>query len=241
MLYYVKKLFFILTFCIFLGLGNFVSVAAETDVCATLKAEPEIEFTTSYGKLKYDFGYNQQGLTRLGQQYGIVEQGLFASGLAVVGVNWEVSLNTISRVVNDTDICVVPTSLNVFIGYQDPTIFISNQLQPGSCEYNVVVRHEQTHHQINTAALEYFIPSLRRSVQKIARDIKPYRIDSPSKIDEATNTLTEMYIAEIEPLIRHFKSELMQEQSKLDNQTNYQMESDLCRRFNGRRPQNRQP
>ena len=50
-----------------------------------------------------------------------------------------------------------------------------------------------------------------------------------------------MYIAEIEPLIRHFKSELMQEQSKLDNQTNYQMESDLCRRFNGRRPQNRQP
>jgi len=126
----MKKLFFILTFCIFLGLGNFVSVAAETDVCATLKAEPEIEFTTSYGKLKYDFGYNQQGLTRLGQQYGIVEQGLFASGLAVVGVNWEVSLNTISRVVNDTDICVVPTSLNVFIGYQDPTIFISNQLQP---------------------------------------------------------------------------------------------------------------
>jgi len=95
MLYYMKKLFFILTFCIFLGLGNFVSVAAETDVCATLKAEPEIEFTTSYGKLKYDFGYNQQGLTRLGQQYGIVEQGLFASGLAVVGVNWEVSLNTI--------------------------------------------------------------------------------------------------------------------------------------------------
>ena len=135
----------------------------------------------------------------------------------------------------------MPTSLNVFIGYQDPTIFISNQLQPGSCEYNVVVRHEQTHHQINTAALEYFIPSLRRSVQKIARDIKPYRIDSPSKIDEATNTLTEMYIAEIEALIRHFKSELMQEQSKLDNQTNYQMESDLCRRFNGRRPQNRQP
>ena len=61
----MKKLFFILTFCIFLGLGNFVSVAAETDVCATLKAEPEIEFTTSYGKLKYDFGYNQQGLTGL--------------------------------------------------------------------------------------------------------------------------------------------------------------------------------
>ena len=89
--------------------------------------------------------------------------------------------------------------------------------------------------------LEYFIPSLRRSVQKIARDIKPYKIDTPSKIDEATNTLTEKYIAEIEPLIRHFKRELMQEQSKLDNQTNYQMENDLCRRFNEQHRRNRQP
>ncbi len=237
----MKKLFFILTFLIFSATGIFTVRAEETDVCATLKAEPEIEFTTSYGKLKYDFGYDQQGLTQLGQRYGIVEQGLFASGLAIVGVNWEVSLDTVSRVVNDTDICVVPTSLNVFIGYQDPTIYISNQLLPGTCEYNVVVRHEQTHHQINAAALEYFIPSLRRSVQKIARDIKPYKIDTPSKIDEATNTLTEKYIAEIEPLIRHFKRELMQEQSKLDNQTNYQMENDLCRRFNEQHRRNRQP
>lgn len=228
----MKKLFFILTFLSFMLCLSQKTIAAETDICASLITEPEIEFTTSYGKLKYDYGYNLQELTNLGRKYNIVEQGLFASGLAIVSVNWEVSLNTISKIIDDTNICVVPTNLNVFIGYQDPTIYISNQLQPGSCEYNVVVRHEQTHHQINTAALEYFIPSLRRSVENIAKDIKPYKIDSPSKIDEATNKLTEMYIAQIEPLINHFKNELMQEQSKLDNQMNYTMESNLCRRFN---------
>lgn len=228
----MKKLFFILTFLSFVLCCGAASDAAENDACASVSADPEIIFTTSYGKLKYDFSYNQQGLTLLGKQYGILEQGLFASGLAVVGVNWEISLNTISRVVNDSEICVVPTSLNVFIGYQDPTIFIANQLQPGTCEYNVVVRHEQTHHQINTAALEYFIPGLRRSVQAIARDIKPYRIDSPSKIDEATNKLTDAYIVKVEPLISHFKNELMHEQGKLDNHTNYKLEGDLCRYFN---------
>lgn len=228
----MKKLFFILTFFIFLFCFFPNNGFAEEDVCSSIISEPEIEFTTSYGKLKYDYGYNLQELTNLGRKYNIVEQGLFASGLATVSVNWEVSLNTVSRIVNDTNICVVPVSLNVFIGYQDPTIYISNHLQPGSCEYNVVVRHEQTHHQINAAALEYFIPSLRRSVEKMAKDIKPYKIDSPSKIDEATNELTETYIANIEPLINHFKNELMQEQSKLDNQMNYDMESNLCRRFN---------
>ena len=36
------------------------------------------------------------------------------------------------------------------------------------------------------------------------------------------------------PKINHFKGELMQEQSKLDNQMNYAMESNLCRRFNAK-------
>lgn len=229
----MKKLFFILTiFSLFCGIKK--TLAAEKDVCASLDTIPKIKFTTSYGKLKYDYGYNLQELTALGRKYNIVEQGLFASGLAILSVNWEVSLNTISKVVDAENICVIPTDLNIFIGYQDPTIYISNQLQPGSCEYNVVVRHEQTHHQINTAALEYFIPSLRRSIEKMAQDIKPSRISSQSKVDEATERLTEMYIAEIEPLINHFKSELMQEQSKLDNQMNYKMESNLCKRFNAK-------
>lgn len=235
----MKKLFFILTFQIFfvsvlLFANRAFAVSDVKDVCSSLKVDPTIEFTTSYGQLKYDFSHNQQGLTVLGKKYGILEQGLFASGLAVVGVNWEISLNTISRVVNDYDICVVPTSLNVFIGYKDPTIFIANQLQAGTCEYNVVVRHEQTHHQINKAALEYFIPNLKASIIAIAKTIKPYHIDSASKIDEATNQLTDAYIAAIDPLVYHFKEELLSEQSKLDNHSNYKLEGDLCRYFNGK-------
>ena len=114
-------------------------------------------------------------------------------------------------------------------------IFITNQLKPDSCDYNVVMRHEQTHHQINAAALEYFIPGLRRSVSEISGHISPVRVGGISEIDEATNRLTEDYIKEISPLIQHFKKELMQEQGKLDNHTNYKFENDLCRKFN-RRP-----
>lgn len=235
----MKKLFFILTFSIFLIsaftiVGRASAASDKKDVCSSIKVNPEIVFTTSYGKLKYDFSYNQQGLTTLGKKYGILEKGLFASGLAVVGVNWEISVNTISRVVNDYDICVVPTSVTVFIGYQDPTIFIANQLRAGTCEYNVVVRHEQTHHQINKAALEYFIPKLKEAITAIAQNIKPYHIDSASKIDDATTKLTDAYITEIEPLVYNFKTELMHEQGKLDNHTNYKLEGDLCRYYNGK-------
>lgn len=237
----MKKLFFILIFSFLLTLNPFKAWAEGSDAenpfevsdpCKQIIPNPQIEFKTSYGKLSYDFSKNLQELTSLGKTYGILEQGLFASGLAVVGVNWEVSLNSISRVVGDYDICVIPTKIDIFIGYQDPIIYMSNELRPNTCNYNVVLRHEQTHHQINKAALEYFIPRLRESISEIIKDVKPLHVDSSSKIDYATNELTDNYIYKIEPLIENFKQELLKEQGKLDNHSNYQFEGDLCRYVN---------
>lgn len=226
----MKKLFFILTLFFLIFCIAFPSSAAGS--CAKYKVAPEIEFTTSYGKLVYDKNYSRRQLTVLGEQYGIVEHGLFASGLAIIGVNYQVSVNTISRVEGDNIICVIPTSLNIFIGYQKPTIYISSDLTPESCEYNVVLRHEQTHQQINTAALEYFIPKLRQASEVIARNVNPIEVDTPRKIDVATQDLIKAYARQIEPLIEFFKNELMQEQGKLDSQSNYQLEGDLCKYYN---------
>lgn len=235
----MKKLFFMLIITV---LSVFYDSSAQAqngsgknNPCEIIIPSPKIEFSTSYGKLVYDFNKNLQELTELGKTYGIIEQGLFASGLAVVGVNWELSLNSVSRIIGDYDICVIPTNINIYIGYQDPIIYISNDLRPNTCNYNVVLRHEQTHHQINKAALEYFIPRLREAISQIIRDIRPVHIDSSSKIDAATNELTDEYIAKIEPLIDNFKQELLKEQGKLDNHTNYKMEGDLCKYVNKRR------
>lgn len=240
----MKKLFFILTSCLFLSVAAEYAAAAETvaenpfsepenfDPCSQIIPQPKVTFSTSYGKLSYDFSKNFNELTRMGKTYGILEQGVFASGLSVVGINWEVSLNSVSRIIGDYDICVIPTTVDVFIGYQNPVIFMSRELQPHSCIYNVVLRHEQTHHQINKTALEYFIPQLKKSISEIVKDVRPLHVTSSSMIDNATNELTDEYIRRIEPLISYFKQELLKEQSKLDNHGNYQMEGDLCKYVN---------
>lgn len=197
--------------------------------CADVMVNPKVNFSTSYGKLTYDLSKNQRQLTQLGHEYGVVESGLFASGLAIVGVNWEVSVGTLSNYLSNNTICVVPTSIDVFIGYQDPTIFISNELKPGSCEYNLVVRHERTHQQINKTALDYFIPLFNKAIGKIVKSVKPIEVHYITEIDAATSKLTEKYTTKIEPLINVFKKELLLEQSKLDNHDNYEMESTVCR------------
>ena len=127
----MKKLFFILTFLL-------ISLQAGQALCASNGCEryqtlPELRFSTSYGKLRYDTSYSQKQLTVLGEKYGILEQGLFASGLATVNVGYQLSVKAIRKQVSDSLICVIPKVVDVYIGYQSPTIYISKDLRQDSC------------------------------------------------------------------------------------------------------------
>lgn len=225
----MKKLFFVLTVCIWNLAASLPARAAD---CRQYKVVPEIKFSTSYGKLVYDVTNDRRQLTALGEKLGIVEHGLFASGLATIGVNYQVSVNAASRRAPDGTICVIPTEVEVFIGYQNPIIYISNDLQPGSCEYNLVLRHEQTHQQINVTALEYFIPKLQQASKVIINNVNPLAVTKQEQVEPAIQELIGTYAKKLEPLIDFFKKELLREQSKLDNPRNYQMEGNLCRYYN---------
>lgn len=198
--------------------------------CAEILPAPEINLYTSYGKLQYDFSRDRAHLTGAGKKFGIIEQGLFASGLAVVEVAWEISLNTLSHTLDNGQICVVPSSVDVYIGYQNPVIYVDNALKPHTCEYNLVIRHEQTHQQINKTALEYFLPMFYNAIDRIAKSVEVQEVRQVKDIDGVTAELTRQYAIRLEPLIELFKRELMLEQGKLDNHTNYEMEGQLCKK-----------
>lgn len=219
----MKKLFFILTFMFFS-----LSVPARA-ACPDNFPPPEIELYSSYGNLSYDFSKNNQQITDLASRHGIMEKGLFASGLSTVGVNMDVTLKTIGDVIGEYDFCVYPKTVQLSIYFSDPKIYISKQLIPNSCEYNVVLRHEQTHQQINKTALDYFLPLFHQAAGKIAASVKPVNVSSLSDIDKASAQLTAEYNQKLGIMLDFFKQQLLNEQLKLDNQNNYQHENTLCR------------
>ena len=44
--------------------------------CESMTVEPQINFTTSYGKLVYDFSLSKNELSRIARQAGIFEKGV---------------------------------------------------------------------------------------------------------------------------------------------------------------------
>jgi len=232
----MKKLFFvlILSAIFYLALPVYAEKAT-VDMrgeCESMVSVPELVLTTSYGKLVYDFSLSKNELSKMAQQAGIFEQGVFAAGLALVNIDSEFELETLTQTMDNNDRCILPQRFKVYIGFSRPTIYMAKELQPGSCNYNLVLRHEQVHQQINKQALEYFIPIIRRELSEIIKKIPPAyvgRMDSEDKISAA---LTQKYYNAVTPLVNHLRDQILEEQRKLDNRSNYRKESGICRSFN---------
>ena len=204
--------------------------AAESP-CRNVVASPQIEFYSSYGKLNYDYTQGQHKITALAKKHDLLESGMFASGLAIAEIKWEVTLNSKGVLLSAKEACLVPAEVKLFIGYTDPTIYVANHLRKNSCEYDVVLRHEQTHQQINKTALEFFRPYFYKEIEKISKQVAPkYTNDlSQKNVNAATTLLTQEYITALTPMIETFKQELQIEHKKLDNPDNYRLEGILCK------------
>lgn len=229
----MKNLYLTSIFCICAVLNSARAADAAggtaADPCAEFRYSTRLNLTTSYGKLNYNYDYDSRSLTLLGQKYGLVEPGMHASGLSLFGIDWSVSLNTVARVGAGDTICVLPTGLDVFIGFREPTIYIDNGLKKDGCRYNLVLRHEHQHQQVSIAALEYFMPRIRAEIQKALPVVRPRAVASLSATDAATEEMNGEYIRLIRPLVNDFKATLLYEQKKLDNRENYRFESGICK------------
>lgn len=224
----MKKVFITLTSIIILHANINPVFGQEVADCYSLEYSPEISFETSYGKLSYDYSKSKSEITKMADSHGVVEEGLFANGLSNVTVNWELSVDTISKILSDDQICIIPVKVNMFLGYSDPVIYVAKELEPDTCEYNVVLRHEEAHQQINKASLEYFVPKINLALHEVAKGVLPIEVTNLGGISNASTQISEEYIAYVKPLVESFKSSLLVEQDKLDSKENNKYENNLC-------------
>ena len=218
----MKNLFFILTILFFVSSNT---LAAN---CESLTVNPKITIKSSYGKLNYNTSKTTDEITDIAKRFNLVETGLFASGLSTVNVIFDITINTFSNIMGNSEFCVTPTEVIIFLGLEQPTIYISKELKQNSCQYKVVLRHEKVHQQINKSTLEYFLPLFKNSATSIIKNIKPVHVTDINNIKNATAELTKTYNKKLTPLVEYIKKEMLTEQQKLDNPNNYLYENSLC-------------
>ena len=226
----MKNLFLTSIICIFASLNSAAAQNAlpAADGCARYESiRPKLNLRSSYGNLSYNYDYDSENLDIMAARNNIHESGMYTAGLSLVDIDWSTSLNTIARTVGDTT-CVIPASIDVFVGYRNPIIYISNDIDKNSCRYEMVMRHEHQHQQINIAILEYFLPIIKQELQKALSVVKVREVQDDEDSDKVTDDMNNDYAEFLRPLISRFQATMENENRRLDNRENYQYESQVC-------------
>ena len=228
----MKKLFDVLIFAnLFLGAFCAEAKTSAEKLCLQNSLKPEVIIEVSYGELKYDFSKNNRTLTRmhLRNYGGTVLPGRQVHGLASYDLATEITFQLQKNSFSNKATCVYPLYVTLKVGVQNPTIYISKNLKKGSCPYEVALRHEQTHQQINAEIFEAFFPKIEQTFLNVVSKYALVSSSSDISMTQVQKTLQAKYLEALNPVIEEIKSTIKEEQSKLDSIENYNYEESICK------------
>ncbi|MBQ8870166.1 MAG: hypothetical protein IJ019_02180 [Alphaproteobacteria bacterium] len=229
----MKKVFYIVFFITLTSFSSFCLAKDDITVaCLRNMREPEVIITTSFGNLRYDNSKSRRTITRMhANQYGgKVGKGKFLNGLSTFEHELKLNFKIRKQTLLSGITCVYPTTINLFLGVgEDPVIYIARDYSEDSCMYNLVLRHEQTHQQINQSVLEYYLPIIKERFLEVVRNNAVVGSNSDIDLERAQGELQQKYLSVLNQLLEEIKTETDAEQAKLDNDKNYDYETQICK------------
>jgi hypothetical protein len=216
---------------IFLVLGGFFSAGTAWakngwPACPEDGRYVEIFMEKSMGELRYHDGFSTNQLSRMrgnvGRRLGPT---WVPSGLTVADENYHLKTNTKIYQLGRNRYCAVLKSANLFIGYRNIDVYITNKYRRGSCEYESILNHENIHVQIFRDTLFKHAGGIERAIRRYAGKIGPVFLRSP---DAAANHLQSLLDAKIRPLFSRMSADISRKNARIDTKANYRREQKLC-------------
>lgn len=202
--------------------------------CAKKMADnpPQIVVEYSFGKLSIDTTKNADELIELAHEFNPKNKNTGnMQGLTGLKFATKLNIETLTEEIGKNDVCMMPQTVRLKLYYENPTIYIINELKPKTCRYNLVLRHEYAHLDIGHTALKELAAQLKQRLTSVVMQ-RGSKIVLKSIYRQDSQALTQKFLQEYEsglkPLMNNYKEKLLEEQAQLDTPENYKRESALC-------------
>ncbi|WP_419796683.1 MAG: hypothetical protein ACNI26_09775 [Terasakiella sp.] len=186
----------------------------------------EIYMETSMGNLHYQNGFNPAQLSQIKNKVRRQMGPLWVpNGLTVADENYNLEMQTQIYQLGRDRYCAVIKSAKLFIGYRNINVYVSSKYRQGTCEYESILNHENTHVQIFRDTLYRHANSIESAIRKKAPRIGPVYLRSP---DAASKKLRDLLDAQIRPLFKRMSSAISRKNARIDTKANYRREQAMC-------------
>ena len=232
----MKKVFFALILNLFIwsGATRADDLSAYQKECLDFISRPKVEVYGSYGNLRYNYDKDSAYLTQEQEKkvkaYSAEETNVEMKVLGLTKMQDTVDFKSefTQLALNKGYICLYPENIQISIDYYLPTIYIANELQKGTCLYDITLRHERTHAQIYIEALDYFLPRLKKYADALFDNIGVKIITKGESVDNAMSDLSKSYHDAVQKRIDAWYKAVEKEQLKMDTIEQYKLESRIC-------------
>ena len=232
----MKKVFFALILNLFMwcGITRADDLSAYQKECLDFISRPKVDVYGSYGNLRYNYDKDSAYLTQEQEKkvkaYSAEETNVEMKVLGLTKMQDTVDFKAefTQLALNKGYICLYPENIQISIDYYLPTIYIANELQKGTCLYDITLRHERTHAQIYIEALDYFLPRLKKYADALFDNIGVKVITKGESVDNAMADLSKSYHDAVQKRIDAWYKAVEKEQLKMDTIEQYKLESRIC-------------
>ncbi len=210
-----------------LAMTTFGWAPAHAAQCRLPNLETTVKLTEKRGRQRLSNGFTGRQLERKRQRAGHAASpgpNWHPVGLMGRDLVWELRVQVMGRK-TDRGFCVGLQHADMVVGYDRIDVYIDRRYRPGSCEYHVILEHEQQHVRNFKNTLARYMPEIRRKLKAEATRIGPRQARSMERgADRFVKTLK----SRMTPLIRRMQQEMDATDRRIDTPANYRATQARC-------------
>ncbi|NMA32916.1 MAG: hypothetical protein GX944_03235 [Alphaproteobacteria bacterium] len=131
-------------------------------------------------------------------------------GVVIASFDEEYDLQ-VSAIPVKSGYCVVLNGLNATIGYTDFLINIDNSYNIDSCEYKIILEHEQEHISAYLQAFDEELENMKKSIQFASNSIMPIFVPSLDGVSSALDKMQQEFQSHPDVILMKQKLDAQQE------------------------------
>lgn len=195
------------------------AAAAECPPPPAAAVNPTVRLEVSEPKLIHHHDVDLLGLPKINHSFETVAPGWVMLGLTRRNDEFSLAVRFLTA-----GRCLWVEEVSARLGGDATDVYVASNYPAGTCEYNAVLTHENTHVAINAAVLKAFAPRIGAGLRAAVHALFPV----VSAGSEDGKKVTAMLSAAVNPIYQEMIGELRRRNQALDSPYNYQRTQQLC-------------
>lgn len=200
---------------------------AQAAECRLPGVQPTVRLNESFGDIRYSNGYSGQQLAakrRRAGAYAGPGPEWHPVGLMGRDLKWEFKVKVQGQRLPG-GYCVGLARAEMTVGYDRIRVYVDRRYRPGTCQYKVILEHENQHVRNFKDTLTAYLPMIRRQLAAEAAALPPVTARS---ISDGARYFVGALRDRLTPLIDRMQADMAEADRRLDTPASYRATQARC-------------